>query len=52
MLEPITIPESNFPVKVEHVNVSSAVPGSQAATAGSADGPSRRKAEFVKADQK
>ena len=52
MLEPITIPESNFPVKVEHVNVSSAVPGSQAATAGSAGGPSRRKAEFVKADQK
>ena len=51
MLEPITIPESNFPVKTEHVIVGSAVPGAQATTTPNG-GPSRRTAVFIGADQK
>ena len=51
MLEPITIPESNFSVKKEHIAVPVAVPGAHAAASGNG-GPSRRKAEFVGADQK
>ena len=51
MLEPITIPESNFPVKKEHVTVAAAVLGAEAETS-SDGGPSRRKAVFISADQK
>ena len=51
MLEPIKIPESNFPVKKEHVAVAAAVSDAEAA-ASSDGGPSRRKAVFIGADQK
>ncbi len=52
MLEPIKIPENNFKVAFEHVNVPRAVPGAAAASSTSGSGPSRRQAVFVKADQK
>ena len=51
MLEPITIPENNFKVVVEHVNVPHAVPGA-APGASSDSGPSRRQAIFIGADKK
>jgi glyoxalase family protein len=50
MLEPITIPESNFPVHVEAVAVPSAVPGSTPSAAEAASSASRRKAVFIDGD--
>lgn len=52
MLEPITVPESNGPVKKEHVAVPVSAPGSQPAASSTTEGagPSRRKAVFIGGD--
>jgi hypothetical protein len=51
MLEPITIPENNFPHHVEAIAVEAAVPGSTPSAADAVGiGPSRRKAVFIGGD--
>jgi glyoxalase family protein len=48
MLEPITIPENNFPTQVEAIKVSAATPGGTPSAADAVGiGPSRRQAVFI-----
>ena len=48
MLEPITIPENNFPTHLEAVAVSPATPGGTPSAADAVGiGPSRRQAVFI-----